>query len=308
MSFVKASKKKSKARIGLIGVSGSGKTYTALSIAKFLGDRVAVIDTERGSASKYSDLFSFDVNELDSHNPQTYIDAIKDAESAGYDVLVIDSLSHAWMGKDGALEMVDNEQRKGGGGGNSFTAWRNVTPLQNKLIDAIVNAKLHVIVTLRAKTEYIVEKDSRGKSAPRKVGLAPVQRDGLEYEFDIIGTLSIENDLVIDKSRCPALSGQIYNKAGKDVALIIRQWLDDGAIVVDAPKAEVIDLEPIKMVLRGQIAVEKAETGEWGGGSMAALKAINTPEELLDEIELSKKRVTMFIKASLAESELDVEV
>jgi KaiC/GvpD/RAD55 family RecA-like ATPase len=105
--FQKATKKSARLRMALIGVAGAGKTYTALSVAQHLGKKVAVIDTERGSASKYSDLFEFDVLEIDTYGPKTYVDAMEAAEEAGYDVLIIDSLSHAWAGKDGALEQVD---------------------------------------------------------------------------------------------------------------------------------------------------------------------------------------------------------
>jgi KaiC/GvpD/RAD55 family RecA-like ATPase len=102
--FVKASKRQSKARIVITGPTGSGKTYSALSIASALGKRVAVIDTEQGSASLYSDQFDFDVLELTGdYHPQKYVEAIKSAASAGYDVCVVDSITHEWNGKGGVL-------------------------------------------------------------------------------------------------------------------------------------------------------------------------------------------------------------
>jgi hypothetical protein len=143
-------------------------------------------------------------------------------------VLVIDSLSHAWMGKGGVLEMVDQSARRQSRGGSpsSFSGWREVTPEHNKLVDALVHAQLHVIVTMRVKTEYVIEKDDKGKSVPRKVGLAPVQRDGLEYEFDIVGDLSAEHELLIAKSRCPALADAIIARPGAQLARSLRDWLD----------------------------------------------------------------------------------
>ena len=129
--FKKASKSQSRLRLGLVGVSGSGKTFSALAIGSALAahydGRVALIDTEHGSASKYADRFSFDVLELVDFNPKNYIDAIK-AASDYYDVLIIDSLSHAWSGSGGVLEMVDNAAKRSQSN-NSFTAWRDVTPL-----------------------------------------------------------------------------------------------------------------------------------------------------------------------------------
>jgi hypothetical protein len=228
-AFKKATKQQSKLRMALMGPSGSGKTYTGLAIAKGLGERVAVIDTERGSASKYSDIFNFDVLELDTFSPQKYIEAIYAAQEGGYHVLLIDSLSHAWMGKDGALEQVDKVSARTQSK-NNFTAWREVTPLHNALVDAILQSRLHVIVTMRTKTEYVMEKDERsGKTAPRKIGLAPVQRDGLEYEFDVVADLDLDNQFIVSKTRCSALRGEVFKEANGNVSSILRAWLEDGA-------------------------------------------------------------------------------
>ncbi|MCA1626013.1 MAG: ATP-binding protein [Acidobacteria bacterium] len=222
----KASKSQAKARVALMGPPGAGKTFSALNVAKHLGGRIIVIDTERGSASKYADEFDFDVIELDTFNPKTYIAAIKAAEDAGADVIIIDSLSHAWMGKDGALEMVD---RAASSSRNSFTAWKDVTPLHNALVDAILRSKAHVFATLRTKTEYVIEANERGKLTPRKVGLGAVQRDGIEYEFDIVGTLDMENNLTITKTRCRLLSpNDIVPKPGKGFAETLTTWLTSG--------------------------------------------------------------------------------
>lgn len=227
--FERASKRQSRLRLALVGPSGSGKTYSALAIAVGLGQRIAVIDTERGSASKYAGLFTFDTAQLETFHPQRYIDAIRDAEQAGYDVLVIDSLSHAWMGKEGALDLVDAAARRSKTG-NSFAAWRDVTPLHNALVDAMLRSTCHVIVTLRTKTEYVIEKDERtGKAVPRKIGLAPVQREGVEYELDVVGELDHEHVMTVSKSRCPGLSGTVVRYPGADFAQVLKQWLSDGA-------------------------------------------------------------------------------
>ena len=104
---------------------------------------------------------------METCHPQRYIAAIGEAAAAGYDVLIIDSLSHAWMGKDGALELVDKAAKRNPAG-NAFAAWRDVTPLHNQLVDALLAAPLHLIVTLRSKMEYVQEKDERGKTVIRK--------------------------------------------------------------------------------------------------------------------------------------------
>lgn len=223
-TFKKATKHNARLRAALVGPSGSGKTFTALAIATAMGKRVAVIDTERGSASKYAEHFAFDVLELESFAPATYVDAMNAAAGEGYDVVVIDSLSHAWMGRDGALEMVDRAAAKSRSG-NSFDAWRSVTPHHNALVDAMLRLDAHLLVTMRVKTEYVLEEDSRGKKVPRKVGLQPVQRDGLEYEFDVVADLDLENRLVVSKTRCPELADKVFHRAGADVARILSGWL-----------------------------------------------------------------------------------
>lgn len=228
VSFKKASKAQARLRMAIVGPSGGGKTYTALAIASALGKRVAVLDTERGSASKYADLFSFDVAELASFSPVSYVEGIQAAARAGFDVLVIDSFSHAWMGKDGALEQVDNAAKRSSSG-NKYAAWREVTPMHNALIDAILQSPMHVIVTMRTKTEYVLETNERGKQVPRKIGTQPIQRDGVEYEFDVVADVEQEHhDLIIGKTRCSALDGKVFRGAGADVAKILSDWLTDG--------------------------------------------------------------------------------
>lgn len=224
--FQKATKKQAKGRFALDGPSGAGKTYTGLMLACALGNNPAVIDTERRSASKYSDMFSFDVAELTDFHPRKYIDAIKAASAAGYDSLLIDSLSHAWSGKGGALEIVDDAKARHKG--SSFHAWREVTPLHNELIDAILSCPMHVVVTMRTKTEYSIDRDKNGRTSISKVGTAPIQRDGMEYEFDVVGDMDLENRLIISKTRCSALNQKTFKKPGKEFAQILVDWLSDG--------------------------------------------------------------------------------
>lgn len=249
-AFHKAVKSESKLRMALAGPSGAGKTYTALAIATELaaGAPVAVIDTERGSASKYADLFQFDVLELDNFHPDRYVEAIQMAQDAGYAVLVIDSLSHAWNGTGGALELHDQAVRRQKTQ-NSYTAWADITPIQNRLTNAITGARLHVIATMRSKTEYVQDKNERGGTTIRKVGMAAVQRDGMEYEFDIFGQMTIENDLIIEKSRCTALASQVIRKPGADVAETLAEWLHGEAPVeAPAPRSSALPADPMPPV------------------------------------------------------------
>jgi hypothetical protein len=248
--FKKATKAQAKLRMAITGPSGSGKTYTALSVASALG-HIAVIDTERGSASKYADLFDFDVLELTEYHPRNYIDAIRSARDNGYDVLIIDSLSHAWTGQGGVLELVDRAAKRSQTQ-NSFAAWRDVTPLHNQLVDTILGTPIHIIATMRSKTEYVLEKDDRGRTSPRKVGLAPVQRDGMEYEFDVVAEMDMENNLLISKSRCIPLTNVVINRPDVRLGETLKEWLSDGA------PAPVRSLKPAPKANGSRVADEPA--------------------------------------------------
>jgi len=243
MQFKKAVKHDAKLRLALCGPAGSGKTYSLLAIATALGGRIAFVDTEHGSASKYADLFDFDVIEPDNFDPNDLIRLIGEAAKAGYSIVCIDSLSHYWMGKGGELEMVDSASKRTQG--NSFAAWKQVTPVHNRLIDTIISAPLHVLVSLRTKTEWVVEQNERGKSAPRKIGLAPVMKEGVEFEFDVCGDLDQDNCLSVTKSRCPALSGKVIERPGAQVAETLKAWL---AGAPPEPKIERITDEQQKRI------------------------------------------------------------
>jgi hypothetical protein len=227
-TFTRATKTQSRLRLALIGPAGSGKTYSALVIGTALGERVAVIDTERGSASKYADKFTFDVFEPENFAPELYIDAIQAAERAGYDVLIIDSLSHAWSGKGGILEFVDQETRRSNTHNAYTDGWRKATPKHNLLVDTMLQTHMHLIATMRSKTEYILEKDEKGRTIPRKIGMQPVQRDGLEYEFDVVGDMTLDHEYIISKSRCELLTGAIIVKPNASFAETLTAWLSDG--------------------------------------------------------------------------------
>jgi hypothetical protein len=224
MAFTPATKSSALLRLGLVGPAGSGKTMTALRIGSGLGKRVALIDTERGSASLYAGErgLAFDVMELETYEASNFITAIREAEEAGYDVLIIDSLSHAWAGKGGILEFVDNAAKRSGGG--SFSGWRDATPRHNQLVDAILGAKLHVICTLRSKVEHVVE-TVNGRTTVRKVGLQPVQRDGLEYEFTVVGDVTQDHELIITKTRAAFLKDKIIHEAGEELGRQLLGWL-----------------------------------------------------------------------------------
>jgi len=242
LQFKLATKEQSRLRMALDGPAGAGKTYTALMFAFALqervGGKVGLIDTEHASAAKYADEFPpFDVLVLDSFAPDTYAEAIKLAESAGYNILVIDSLSHAWDGVEGALEQVDKAAARSG---NSYTAWRDVTPMHRRMVEAILQSDCHIIATMRSKMEYVLEEQTTSKGrtvqVPRKVGLAPIQRQGMEYEFDLIADLDIEHKMIVSKSRCSAVDGAVVLKPKGDWLSPVIDWLTSGKEVTPEPR------------------------------------------------------------------------
>jgi len=227
MEFKKATKNETRLRIGLSGAAGSGKTYSALKIATGVGGKIAVIDTERGSASLYADKFDFDTVQIEPpYTPDKYIEAIKIAERDGYTTIIVDSLSHAWAGSGGLLDMHDAIQ-KSSKGGNSFTAWKEVTPLQNALLDTITGSTCHIIVTMRAKQDYVIESNG-GRNQVRKVGLAPVQREGVEYEFSVYIELSQDHIAVATKDRTDLFDGKCFVPSEQTGRQLV-EWLDKPA-------------------------------------------------------------------------------
>ncbi len=230
--FKKAENSNLKLRMAISGASGSGKTYSSLSIASHLGGKIALIDTERGSAAKYADIFDFDTCELTNHHPAKYIEAIQSAEGMGYDIIVIDSLSHAWFSE---LELA----------GSKFDGWKNVRPLERKLIDAMIGSKCHLIATMRSKTEYILEeytaKDGKVKTAPKKIGTSPIQSGNIEFEFDVAGEMDWNHILTISKTRCPALNNCTFLNPGRDLANELHSWLNSGVTQKMQPQVNLAD-------------------------------------------------------------------
>lgn len=219
--FKRAERKNAKLRLAISGTAGAGKTYSALVMAKEFGKKIAVLDSERGSASLYSHLVEFDVCELEGKTLQEYIETIKAAANEGYEVLVIDSYSHSWIG---ALEAVDKM-------GGWVRGGKAVSPLVAKLVDTILSYPGHVIATMRSKVDFSIETVD-GKARIKKLGMATVARDGTDYEFSVMLEVTTEGGLTVSKSRCSAIAGGIYSR--EDVVKIARQlrdWLGEGAPV-----------------------------------------------------------------------------
>lgn len=234
----KAERRQAKLRLALTGVSGSGKTLGAINIASGMGKKFVIIDTEHKSADLYANVAEYDVLTLDKpFSPEKYINAIQYCEEQGYEIIIIDSLSHAWAGEGGALDMHDNFTQASSSK-NSYMAWKEVTPWQNKLVNAIIQSPSHIIATMRVKThhDYI---DFNGKKKPVKVGMAPIQREGLDYEFTVVLSLDKESYLYTSsKDRTNIFEGK-HEKLSKETGEMLMDWLMSGRSNEDIEKEQI---------------------------------------------------------------------
>lgn len=223
--FKKAERKQTKLKIAITGPSGSGKTYSALRLAKGLGGKVAFIDTENGSASLYSDRFDFDVLEIEPpYSNDKYLSALQSAVEAKYDVVIVDSLTHQWAGEGGLLNKKEQMDARGG---NSYTNWAKMTPEHEKFKAAILHSDIHVIGTMRSKMDYVMETNDKGKQAPKKVGLAPIQRDGMEYEFTTVFDIAMNHEAEVSKDRTGLFVGKLFQITEKTGSELL-EWLLTG--------------------------------------------------------------------------------
>lgn len=216
-----------KARIALAGPPGSGKTWTALTLAVELagGGEILVIDTERRSASLYADVFAFrTIHWTPPYDPRELAHVVTDAADR-FAVVVADSLSHFWSGEGGTLSIVDHAAAKARD--NRFAGWKSGTPAQNEMVDALLAAPCHLIATMRSKLDYVQERDAQGKTRIRRVGMAPIQRDGIEYEFGVTADLDVDHNLVVAKTRCSLLAGRTFRPgAAAEMGRALAGWLD----------------------------------------------------------------------------------
>lgn len=219
--FSKATRQQAKARIMLEGASGSGKTTAALMLAKGLGGKIAVIDTENRSASLYSDMTDFDVLDLQPpYEPERYVEAITEAEQAGYDIIVLDSITPEWNGPGGCLEIKD---RLGG----RFQDWAKVSPRHDKFVQSMLRSKAHLIATVRSKQAYVIDE---GTKKVTKAGMDPQQRDGLDYEMTVVFHLNQQHIASSNKDRTRLFDGRDAPITPETGARLLA-WLNSGAAV-----------------------------------------------------------------------------
>ncbi len=284
--FRKAERKQAKLRLALCGVSGSGKTYSAIKIAKGIGGRIALIDTENGSGDLYCHLADYDIAPLFApFAPEKYIEIIKRAEKEGYQVLIIDSLSHAWAGAGGILDMHD-KATAGSKSQNSYMAWRYVTPIHNLLVETMLQSKLHIIVTMRTKAAYQMVEE-RGKQKPVKMGLAPIQREGMDYEFTVVLDIAVDSHIAsVSKDRTELFDGkffQIDEKTGEKLL----EWLNTGVSLSQEADKAIAEMKSAGTLEALSTVFTNLKNCHFWGDAELKLKVIN--EKDIKKMELQHK-------------------
>lgn len=247
----KAQRKRARLRLGMSAPSGGGKTLGALLIAygllkeKYpttnsdeLWSKIAIIDTENGSGELYvgKEVGGVKIGEYNAitlsppFEAEKYTQSLEVCVDAGMEVAIIDSTTHLWSGQGGLLEQQSNIAKRTG---NSYTAWRDITPQHNRFVDAMLQSDIHVIATMRSKQEYVQEKNSEtGKTVVRKLGLNPIQKDGMEYEFTVFLEIDSEHNAFGSKDRTGIVDQKYFiitPKLGQE----LMKWLESGT---DEPK------------------------------------------------------------------------
>lgn len=261
--FQPAKREQAYLKLALTGPSGSGKTLSALLMASGLGDKIAVVDTENGSASLYDTAKGVKPFMTATVSPpfttEKYIELIRFAEKEKFDVLVIDSLTHAWSGPGGILEQKEALDKRGG---NSYTNWAAMTPKHNAFMACILQSKVHIIATMRSKQDYVLQENSKGKQAPIKVGLAPQQRDGMEYEFTIVLDIAMNHQAIASKDRTGIFGDSIFT-ISNETGEMIKRWVEGAAPRVEAepaqtpPPKEFPKIEKKGIVIPGPTSTDK---------------------------------------------------
>jgi len=233
MLLKKATRQQVKLRMGLSAVSGGGKTYSALLLAYGITNdwsKIAVIDTENGSASLYSHLGEFLTIDFKApYSPERYIECIKACENAGIEVCIIDSITHEWDGKGGIIEISNSMS------GNSFTNWAKITPRHDAFINAILQSPMHMITSVRRKQDYEMSKGSDGKVKVEKAGLKEITREGFEYELTLNFNLDLNHHATASKDRTGLFMDKPEFVITTETGRMIKEWCNSG-IVPELPE------------------------------------------------------------------------
>jgi hypothetical protein len=258
------------------GVSGSGKTLSSLKLARGMGLRTAMIDTEHGSGELYADYMDFDCMQLlPPYTVDRYIAGINDAANEGYPLLIIDSASHAWFGEGGVLELAEASDT----GKNPYGGWSKATPEHRRLLTAFLSFPGHLIATFRKKTVWEVITNERGKKAPQKIGLAPITKVDTDYEFTIFFDIDRDSHNATTSKDRTGLFDTLNEPLTEEHGAMLMEWLQSG-ITVDE-EVELLYEDALKNI--GNVRA-------WYKENMGRIKRM--PKDLQDSLVGRIKQVT----------------
>lgn len=270
MAFVKATRRQIKLKLGVTGASGSGKTYSALRLASGLGKKIAFIDTENGSASLYSDKFNFDVMDIaPPFTDEKFINAMHEAKD--YDVVVIDSASHFWEG------ILEYKSKLDARGGNSYTNWNDAGKHFKAILDTVLQSPQHVICCMRSKMEYTQEKDERGKTTIKKVGLAPIMRDNITYEFTTVFDVDSAHQASVSKDRTGLFTDNI-SQITEDHGKKLLDWLNGAAAALPTPVESADPAQSVRAAI-AKVGKDKALQVASDAAGCVVAKAADIPAD-----------------------------
>lgn len=309
MSFKKATKKEVKLTMGISGPAGAGKTLSALRIARGLvgpHGKIALIDTEGAKANAYADVIEngYDIAQFESPFELDKLeDTLDEAVEAGYQVIVIDSLSHFYMGEGGILQQVEDESVRNGG--NGMKAWAVVTPKINRFLERLKAMPVHVIVTLRSKTSYEVSRNDKGKVSVQKLGLAPIWKgDSIDFEMDHMLKMTTDHRAIVDKTRLIGLTDKIFDKPDEKLGKQIKEYLTGGIVSPIEPEPTVADEsaeEPAeKIAPKQQLLSQLEDLAQATGRDIAEwfpkIAAAHNKEKIEDMTQVALKEVIKKVK------------
>lgn len=308
MELKKAQRTKAKLKLGISAPSGGGKTLGALLIAfglmkekypnlkeEELWEKIAIIDTENGSGELYvgKEIANTRIGQYNAitleppFDADKYTDAIGLCHKSGMEVCIIDSTTHLWSGEGGLLQKQGEVAKRTG---NSYTAWRDITPQHNRFVDKMLQTDMHIIATMRSKTDYVQEKDPQGKTIIRKVGLAPIQKDGMEYEFTLFLDINVDHEAYASKDRTSIYDGKTF-KITPEVGETLMEWLEGGTTKAKEVVATAIHAaEPSELKAKIKSMYDEADKDVQGKFEELFKKyePSGRPNKIKDEVKLQE--------------------
>ncbi|MEU8378872.1 AAA family ATPase [Streptosporangium sp. NPDC048865] len=218
------------ARICLDGLPGAPTLPVALRLARGLVGAdgvIGVVDTQRGAAARLADEHDFLHLRVDSCSPKEMPKITAAATAARVDVLIVDTFTSFWSGKDGMLMLVDQHRKSA-----TQSGWSEARPHEQAMMEALLDYPGHVITTLRVKSDMAIGADHAGRPVGWKVALKPDHRDGLEYEFHLAATIGLDGSLTVTSTCVEGVAdfeiGAIEQQPGEEYGQALAEWVGQG--------------------------------------------------------------------------------